>query len=126
MEFNVAVRPARTGIYYANSFFKPSTPVDLLCFKPLATIDRPTPSRPACFAGSAGKTLARAGAAERSGSAPVAAGTRSTASFGSRSSAASSGLREQISAVWFWSKLKLRGGRGKGRAKSVGILPLRL
>ncbi len=88
MESNVAVRPARTGIYYANSFFKRSTPVDLLCFKPLATIDRPTPSRPACFAGSAGKTLARTGAAERSGSAPVAAGTRSTASFGSRSSAA--------------------------------------
>ena len=34
-EDQVVLRPTRTGLYYAQSFFKLSSPLDLLKFKPL-------------------------------------------------------------------------------------------
>ena len=112
----VVFRPTRTGMYYANSFFKLSTPMDVLRFTPLPFC-RPHPPRPAGAARPPRPRLAPA--RDRSpppnGSARWAA-TPSTASCGSRCCAASSApYAEQISAVWFWNKLKLRGGsRGKG------------
>ena len=36
----VILRPTRTGMYYANNFFKLSTPLDLLRFSPLPFFDR--------------------------------------------------------------------------------------
>ena len=37
---NIIHRPTRTGMYFANNFFKLSSPLDVLRFKPLSYVDR--------------------------------------------------------------------------------------
>lgn len=39
-EDHIVIRETRTGMYYANNFFKLSSPLDLLKFKPLSFINR--------------------------------------------------------------------------------------
>ena len=111
----VLLRPTRTGMYYANNFFKLSTPLDLLRFSPLPFFDR---IRLGLLALRARKVkdwqaLEKRTAAdwlrEMGGERvytivwePLLRGK-----FGD--------LAEEVSAVWIWNKLKLRGGsRGKG------------
>jgi protoporphyrinogen oxidase len=111
----IEVNPTNTGIYYANNFFKLSTPLDLLNFKPLSFADR---IRLGLLALRARRVkdwmllenkLAHEWLCELGGEnvyrvvwQPLLKGK-----FGP--------YAEQISAVWFWNKLKLRGGsRGKG------------
>lgn len=111
----VDINPTNTGVYYANSFFKLSTPWDLLNFKPLSFIDRirlglltlrarrvkdwkPLESK------TAHEWLKELGGESvyRVVWQPLLKGK-----FGP--------YAEDVSAVWFWNKLKLRGGsRGKG------------
>src|SRR5687767_4544778 len=40
LEDQVVLRPTRTGMYFAKSFFKLSSPLDLLRFTPLNFLDR--------------------------------------------------------------------------------------
>lgn len=111
----VAINPTNTGVYYANNFFKLSTPWDLLNFTPLAFTDR---IRLGLLALRARKVddwrmLENKTAVEwlkelggervyRVVWEPLLKGK-----FGP--------VADDISAVWFWNKLKLRGGsRGKG------------
>lgn len=111
----VEINPTNTGVYYANHFFKLSTPLDLLRFKPLGLTDR---LRLGLLALRARRVkdwrplenrTAREWLRDLGGEAvyrvvwePLLKGK-----FGP--------YAEQISAVWFWNKLKLRGGsRGKG------------
>jgi protoporphyrinogen oxidase len=111
----VEINPTNTGIYYANNFFKLSTPWDLLNFTPLTFFDR---MRLGLLALKAGRVknwknlenkTAREWLCELGGEnvyrvvwQPLLKGK-----FGP--------YAEAISAVWFWNKLKLRGGsRGKG------------
>jgi protoporphyrinogen oxidase len=111
----VVINPTNTGVYYANSFFKLSTPWDLLNFTPLAFTDRIRlglltlrARRVKDWMELEGKT-AHEWLKELGGEnvyrvvwEPLLKGK-----FGP--------YAEQISAVWFWNKLKLRGGsRGKG------------
>jgi len=111
----VAINPTNTGVYYANNFFKLSTPWDLLNFTPLSFIDRLRLGLLALRARRVdnwmeleGKTASQ-WLRELGGEGvyrvmwePLLKGK-----FGP--------VAEQISAVWFWNKLKLRGGsRGKG------------
>jgi protoporphyrinogen oxidase len=111
----VEVNSTNTGIYYANNFFKLATPWDLLNFKPLGFSDRirlgllalrarwvddwtPLESK------TADEWLRELGGENvyRVVWQPLLKGK-----FGP--------YADQISAVWFWNKLKLRGGsRGKG------------
>lgn len=110
----VNINPTNTGVYYANNFFKLSTPWDLLNFTPLAFLDRIRlglltlrARRVKNWQELEGKTAAE-WLKELGGKnvyriiwEPLLKGK-----FGS--------VAEQISAVWFWNKLKLRGGsRGK-------------
>jgi protoporphyrinogen oxidase len=109
------VRPTRTGVYYANRFFRLSTPWDLLNFTPLGFLDRIRLGLLALRARSVRdwRTLERKSAREwlqelggenvyRVIWEPLLKGK-----FGP--------YADDISAVWFWNKLKLRGGsRGKG------------
>jgi protoporphyrinogen oxidase len=110
----IVFRPTRTGMYYANKFFKLSTPLDVLRFTPLSV--------PARFrlgvlalrarrvrdwrqleALTAAEWLRRMGGeqAYRVVWEPLLRGK-----FGR--------YAPEIGAVWFWNKLKLRGGsRGK-------------
>lgn len=110
----VKINPTNTGIYYANNFFKLSTPWDLLNFAPLVFKDRIRLGllvlrvrRVKGWMALENKTthewLRRFGGENvyRVVWEPLLRGK-----FGP--------YAEQISAVWFWNKLKLRGGsRGK-------------
>ncbi|GAW86666.1 conserved hypothetical protein [Bathymodiolus platifrons methanotrophic gill symbiont] len=111
----VSINPTNTGVYYANNFFKLSTPWDLLNFTPLPFWDRIRLGLLALRARrvknwqeledkTATEWLKQLGGDKvyRIMWEPLLKGK-----FGS--------VAEQISAVWFWNKLKLRGGsRGKG------------
>ena len=116
----VVHRATRTGMYYANSFFRLSSPLDLLRFKPLALIDRIRLGMLALRARRIvdWRPLEELTAAEwlrdmageevyRVVWEPLLQGK-----FGSYAS--------EVSAVWFWNKLALRGGsRGKGGAEQL-------
>jgi protoporphyrinogen oxidase len=110
----VDINPTNTGVYYANNFFKLSTPWDLLNFKPLSLVDRIRlgllalrARRVEDWKALEGKT-AQEWLKELGGEnvyrviwQPLLKGK-----FGP--------YAENVSAVWFWNKLKLRGGsRGK-------------
>jgi len=111
----VLLRSTRTGMYYANNFFKLSTPLDLLRFSPLPFFDRIRLGLLALRARRVKdwRTLEDRTATdwlrEMGGERvyrvvwePLLRGK-----FGD--------MAEEVSAVWFWNKLKLRGGsRGKG------------
>lgn len=111
----VEVNPTNTGVYYANNFFKLSTPWDLLNFKPLSFVDRIRLGLLALRARrvkdwkALEKKTAQDWLRELGGESvyrvvwqPLLKGK-----FGP--------YAEEVSAVWFWNKLKLRGGsRGKG------------
>ena len=111
----VLLRPTRTGMYYANNFFKLSTPLDLLKFSPLPFFDR---IRLGLLALRARRVRDWRALEDRTAAdwlremggdnvyrvvwEPLLRGK-----FGE--------VAEEVSAVWFWNKLKLRGGsRGKG------------
>lgn len=111
----VEISPTNTGVYYANNFFKLSTPWDLLNFTPLNFFDRIRLGLLALRARRVkdwrkleGKT-AHEWLKELGGEnvyrvvwQPLLKGK-----FGP--------YAQEVSAVWFWNKLKLRGGsRGKG------------
>jgi protoporphyrinogen oxidase len=111
----VTVSATNTGVYYGNNFFKLSTPWDLLKFKPLRLRDRVRLGVLTLRARrvtnwqplediTAHEWLRRLGGEDvyRVVWQPLLEGK-----FGPHA--------EQVSAVWFWNKLKLRGGsRGKG------------
>lgn len=111
----VEINPTNTGIYYANNFFKLSTPWDLLNFTALSFVDRirlglltlrarRVKNWITLESKTAHEWLKELGGENvyRVVWEPLLKGK-----FGC--------YAEQISAVWFWNKLKLRGGsRGKG------------
>ena len=111
----VVINPTNTGIYYANDFFRLSTPWDLLNFTPLGLVDRIRLGLLALRARRVRDWMeledksAREWLCELGGEnvyrvvwEPLLKGK-----FGP--------YAETVSAVWFWNKLKLRGGsRGKG------------
>ena len=113
-------RPTRTGMYFANNFFKLSTPFDLLRFTPLSLPDRIRLGLLALKARRVNdwRQLENLTASEwlrdiggervyRVVWEPLLRGK-----FGD--------VAEEVSAVWFWNKLKLRGGsRGKGGAEHL-------
>ena len=115
LQGSVQINPTNTGVYYANHFFKLSTPLDLLKFTPLKFVDR---IRLGLLALRARRVknwkelenkTAHDWLRELGGESvyqvvwqPLLRGK-----FGP--------YAEKVSAVWFWNKLKLRGGsRGKG------------
>ena len=115
MQDQVILRATRTGMYYANNFFKLSTPFDVLRFKPLSMLDRfrlgllVLRARRVKNWRQLENLSAEEWLREKGGDKvyeiiwePLLRGK-----FGEYAS--------EISAVWFWNKLKLRGGsRGKG------------
>jgi len=116
----VLLRPTRTGMYYAHNFFRLSTPLDLLRFSPLPFADRIRLGLMALRARRVKdwRALENRTAAEwlrdmggervyRIVWEPLLRGK-----FG--------GVADEVSAVWFWNKLKLRGSsRGKGGGEQL-------
>jgi len=115
LEDNIVHRPTRTGMYFANTMFRLSKPVDVLRFTPLSLINRirlgllvfqarAVKDWMALENESAKDWLIRLCGREvyRVVWEPLLVGK-----FGP--------FAETVSAVWFWNKLALRGGsRGKG------------
>jgi protoporphyrinogen oxidase len=111
----VLLRPTRTGMYFTNNFYKLSTPLDLLRFSPLPFFDRIRLGLLALRARrvkdwralenqTATDWLRKMGGDQvyKIIWEPLLRGK-----FGD--------VAEDVSAVWIWNKLKLRGGsRGKG------------
>ena len=113
----VVLRPSRTGLYYAHDFFKLSTPLDLLRFSPLPMASRIRLGLLALWVRrirnwrslediTAADWLRKLGGepAYQVVWAPLLHGK-----FGD--------LAEEVAAVWFWNKLKLRGGSRGGGGK---------
>ena len=114
-EDQVLHRPTRTGMYYAHQFFRLSTPMDVLRFTPLSVVARFRLGLLALRARrvrewreledlTAEEWLVRLGGRQVYDVVwkPLLEGK-----FGQHA--------QEVSAVWFWNKLKLRGGsRGKG------------
>ena len=113
-------RPTRTGMYYAHDFLKLSSPLDLLRFSPLPFVDR---IRLGLLALRARRVRDWRSLEDRTAAdwlrelggdrvyrvvwEPLLRGK-----FGP--------LAEEVAAVWFWNKLKLRGSsRGKGGAERL-------
>ena len=111
----IVIRPTRTGMYFAHDFFRLSTPLDLLRFSPLPLGSR---LRLGLLALRARRVRDWRSLEDRSAAdwlremggervyrvvwEPLLRGK-----FGD--------LAEEVAAVWFWNKLKLRGGsRGRG------------
>ena len=111
---NLKLCPSNTGFYFANSIFRLSSPWDLLSFKPIPLIDRIRTGLMALYARklnnwdslediTASEWIKKI-AGQKSFDiiwAPMLQGK-----FGS--------AWKEISAVWFWNKLKLRGSSRKG------------
>lgn len=118
LDDHITFRPTRTGMYYANKFHRLSSPIDVLEFRPLSLINRirlgglvlkarRVQNWRALEAQTAEEWLIKLAGPEvyRVVWAPLLKGK-----FGKYAS--------EISAVWMWNKLKLRGGsRGKGGAE---------
>ena len=113
-------RPSRTGMYYAHNFFKLSTPGDLLRFSPLSLRDR---IRLGLLALRARRVQDWRSLEDRT----AADWLRELGGEGVYRVVWEPLLRgkfgdvaEEVAAVWFWNKLKLRGGsRGKGGAEQL-------
>lgn len=114
LENELMSAPTNTGLYYANSIFRLSSPFDLLRFTPLPFIDRLRTGMMALAA----RRISRYEELESLTAKEWIirhAGQRSyeviwapllTGKFGR--------YADEVSAVWFWNKLKLRGSsRGK-------------
>jgi len=109
-ELNIIYRPTRTGMYFANNLFKLSAPLDVLRFKPLGYADRIRLAALVLRARAVNdwkqleSLTAQQWLSALGGDAvykvvwePLLRGK-----FGSHA--------PDVSAVWFWNKLKLRGG----------------
>ena len=117
---DVVLRATRTGTYYANKFFKLSSPMDLLRFKALTPVNRIRLGMLALRARrirdwrslealSAAEWLRQLGGEQVY---EVVWEPLLRGKFGE--------YAEEVSAVWFWNKLKLRGGsRGKGGGEQL-------
>lgn len=116
----VLLRPTRTGMYCGNRFFKLSTPLDLLRFSPLPLHDRLRLGLLAIRARRVQdwRVLEGLTAAEwlrELGGDRVYRVVWEPLLRGKFGAAA-----DEVSAVWFWNKLKLRGGsRGKRGAENL-------
>jgi protoporphyrinogen oxidase len=118
-EHDVILRPTRTGMYFANNFFNLSAPLDVLKFKPLRYADRVRLAALVLRARAvtdftqlesltAQQWLSKIGgdAVYRVVWEPLLRGK-----FGPHA--------PEISAVWIWNKLKLRGGSRDRRGNEV-------
>ncbi len=107
---NVLLRPTRTGMYYANQFFRLSTPLDLLRFSALPMVDRIRLGLAVLRARRVKDWKKLEGLTAKEWLIKLC-GQRAydvvwdpllVGKFGT--------VADDVSAVWFWKKLVLRGG----------------
>lgn len=117
---NIVLRPTNTGLFYANTIFRLSSPLDVLRFKPLPLIDRLRLGVLALYA-------RRIRDWKKLESLTAARWLRDITGKKVYEVVWEPLLRgkfgiyaDEVSAVWFWNKLKLRGGsRDEGGAERL-------
>jgi len=111
----VEINPTNTGIYFANSFYKLSTPLDLLKFSPLGFFDRLRLGFMALKARRVKNWMKLEGKSAHEWLRELGGETVYRIVWQPLLRGKFGPYAEDVSAVWFWNKLKLRGGsRGKG------------
>jgi protoporphyrinogen oxidase len=111
----VTINPTNTGIYYANNFFKLSTPWDLLNFSPLSFFERIRLGLLALRARRVKDWMALEDKTAHEWLRELGGENVYKIVWEPLLKGKFGPYAEDISAVWFWNKLKLRGGsRGKG------------
>jgi protoporphyrinogen oxidase len=111
----VVFRPTRTGMYYAKSFFKLSTPMDVMRFTPLPFFARIRLGLLALRARRVRDWRRLEGLTAAEWLRQMGGDTVYKVVWEPLLRGKFGDVANDISAVWFWNKLKLRGGsRGKG------------
>jgi len=111
----VDISPTNTGIYYANNFFRLSTPWDLLNFTPLGFADRIRLGLLALRARRVNDWMALESQTAQDWLRSLGGEAVYRVVWQPLLKGKFGPYADQVSAVWFWNKLKLRGGsRGKG------------
>lgn len=111
----IEINPTNTGVYYANNFFKLSTPWDLLNFTPLNFVDRIRLGLLVLRARRVKDWMALEGKTAHDWLKELGGENVYRVVWQPLLKGKFGPYAEEVSAVWFWNKLKLRGGsRGKG------------
>lgn len=115
LESNLEINPTNTGVYYANRFFRLSTPWDLLNFSPLGFFDRLRLGVLALRARRVSDWRALEDKTAEQWLRDLGGESVYRVVWEPLLKGKFGPYAESISAVWFWNKLKLRGGsRGRG------------
>ncbi|MBA0394973.1 FAD-dependent oxidoreductase [Stenotrophomonas maltophilia] len=107
---NILLRPTRTGMYFANQFFRLSTPLDLLRFKALPLIDRIRLGVAVLRAKSIKDWRQLEGLSAKEWLIDLCGQKAYDVVWDPLLVGKFGDVAEDVSAVWFWKKLVLRGG----------------
>jgi len=112
---NVVERPTRTGMYFAKSFFRLSSPTDLLRFTPLGLADRIRLGLLVLRARAVKDWMALEGLTAREWLIQLAGKEVFRVVWEPLLTGKFGPYADEVSAVWFWKKIALRGSsRGSG------------
>jgi protoporphyrinogen oxidase len=109
-EDHIVVRETRTGMYYANNFFKLSSPLDLLKFKPLNFINRIRLGFVVLAVRLVKDWKTLEGITAKDWLIKICGKQGYQVVWEPLLKGKFGRYAESVSAVWFWNKLKLRGG----------------
>lgn len=109
-EDHIVVRETRTGMYYANNFFKLSSPLDLLKFKPLSFINRIRLGFVVLAVRLVKDWKKLENVTAKDWLIRICGKQGYTVVWEPLLKGKFGRYAESMSAVWFWNKLKLRGG----------------
>lgn len=117
---NVVQRPTRTGMYYAKSFFRLSSPLDLLRFTPLGLIDRLRLGSLVFRARAVKDWMKLEGLTAREWLIKLAGEKVFRVVWEPLLTGKFGPYANDVSAVWFWKKIALRGtSRGSGGQETL-------
>ena len=109
-EDHIVIRPTRTGMYYANNFFKLSSPLDLLKFNPLSLINRIRLGFVVLAVRIVNDWKKLEDITAKEWLIKICGKQGYTVVWEPLLKGKFGRYAETVSAVWFWNKLKLRGG----------------
>jgi protoporphyrinogen oxidase len=109
-EDHIVVRETRTGMYYSNNFFKLSSPLDLLKFKPLNFINRIRLGFVVLAVRLVKDWKTLEGITAKDWLIKICGKQGYQVVWEPLLKGKFGRYAESVSAVWFWNKLKLRGG----------------
>lgn len=119
----VVTNPTNTGVFYANRIFKLSTPMDLLAFTALPFLDRIRLGLLTLRARRVDDWMALEGILAADWLRRLGGDTVYRIVWEPLLKGKFGPYAESVSAVWFWNKLKLRGGsRGKGGEERLAYM----